>query len=220
VQPQPSGDVALAALTDALSVTGAASYAAAAQRWSADLADWMTAQRAAGASDPNAPCKVNSTAVFTIVDESERSIADCVIAFLNQQQLGTPENAVDPNGAANLVAATNAVSNAILPHSPIQNNTELGSYSFYVNYDEYLKTSPHWFYVEAALPTDLVAFTPLRFTQPPELDHTIQPNEFTYARLTMSRDADATYAMYGFSPALDLPGTTWMPFPGPGRLAP
>jgi hypothetical protein len=220
VQPAPPGDVALAALVDALSVTDAASYAAAAQRWSADLANWMTVQRAAIASNPNAPCNVNSTAVFTIVDESERSITDCVIAFLNQQQLGTPDNTADPSGAANLTAATNAVSSAIQPHSPIQNNTELGSYSFYVRYDEYLKTSPHWFYIEAALPTDLIAFTPLRFTQPPELDHTIQPNEFTYARLTMSRDATATYAMYGFTATLNLPGTTWMPFPGPGRLAP
>ena len=67
-----------------------------------------------------------------------------------------------------------------MPHSPIQNETELGSYSFYVSYDDYVTTSPHWFHIEAALPTELVAFVPLTFTQPPELQHTIAPNEFTY----------------------------------------
>ena len=197
----------------------AASYATAQQRWSTDLEAWVAAQRAAVAGNPQATRNVNSTVVFTITDESLRPISDCLIAFLNQQQLGGAANAVDPANVANLIAATNAVSSAVLPHSPIQNETQLGSYSFYVSYDDYVTTSPHWFHIEAALPTELVAFVPLTFTQPPELQHTIAPNEFTYLGLTMQRDSDAAYAMYGYGSALDLPGTTWMPFPDPGRLA-
>ena len=218
VQATPPGDVALAALTDALGVGSAAAYADAQSRWAADLASWIEEQRQDRAA--GAVSKVNSTVVFTISDESARSIEDCMIAFLDQQQLGTAGNAVNPANVGNLVAATNNVSSAILPHSPIQNEAQLGSYSFYIDYDEYLKTSPHWIHIEASLPTQLLGVTPLIFTQPATLPHAIEPNEVTYVALTMQRDADDAYAVYGFGPQLNLSGTTWMPFPSPGRLSP
>jgi hypothetical protein len=140
--------------------------------------------------------------------------------ILDQTALGGPGNANDPQFVSRVIASANNVSNSIMPHSPIQNTVQQGSYSFYFDYNEYVNSSPHWYYVEAALPGPLVTFIPLLFTQPPELPHTIWPNEFTYVSLTMKRDNLGTYAVYGYGPTLNLPGTTWMPFPAPGRISP
>ncbi len=214
----PGGDRVVAAVASALGVVDDASYAALAQTWSADLDGWMAAKRAArGASDPS---QVNSTIVFAIGDGSGRAITDCVITILDQERLGSAANAVDPAAVANVVSAANAVSSAILPHSPIQNTVQEGSYSFYVDYDGYLQTSPHWFHIEAAISAQVVGIVPLTFTQPASLVHALAPNEFTYVSLAMARDADAAFAMYGFGPGLNLSTTTWTPFTGPGRLTP
>jgi hypothetical protein len=214
----PTADRVVAAVAAALKVADPASYSNLAAAWGNDLDGWLSAQR--NARTAASPSMVNSTLIFTLRDEAARSIEDCVIVLLDQQELGVQSNVVDPQAVARLASATNAVSQAILPHSPIQNDAQRGSYAFYVDYDEYIKTSPHWFHVEAALPTDVVGFVPLTFTQPASLPHAIVPNQVTYVSLVMQRDADDAYAMYGFGPQLNLPGTTWMPFPAPGRLSP
>jgi hypothetical protein len=217
VQPPPVGDLALASITEALSVTDATSYRAVADRWSQHLDDWMTAQRKKESNTSRT--QINATAVFSIRDASGRPIDDCVIAILDQRQLNIPATAIDATNMNAFTTAANDVSSAILPHSPIQNDVQRSSYSFYMDYDAYVSTSPHWFHVDASVPTQLVAFVPLLFTQPAELAHTVAPNEFTYVSLTMSRYADDAYAMYGFSPQLNLAGTAWMPFPKGGRLS-
>ena len=214
---KPGGDTAVNAVVQALSVGSSADYAAVAADWSAQTAAWSATAQAAHVA--GGPSNVNSTLVFAMHDESGRSIGDCILAILDQQRLGVPGNAVDPRGTANLVAAANAVSGAILSHSPIQNNVQQGSYSFYLDYNAYLTTSPHWFHVDAMLAGQIISFLPLTFTQPPELAHAIRPNEFTYVDLTMKRDVDSSYALYRYGPSLNLPGTTWMPFPGPGRIS-
>jgi hypothetical protein len=217
----PAGDRVVAALRDALTVATLAQYQGVQAAWDAQLQTWMTNKRQA--RGPNDPSQINSTLVFTMRDESGRSIDDCLIAILNQSQLGAAANAaaLNPAAAAAHVAAANAVSSAIIAHSPIQNDDECGSYSFYVDYDTYLRTSPHVFHAEAALPTQLVSFLPLTFTQPVTLPRAIAPNECTYVGLTMKRDADQMYAAYGFDAALNL-STTWqpMPFPPDGQIPP
>lgn len=220
----PAGDFSIQAVVEALGVQAPAAYAsladpAVAGSWAARTAAWAANSRAARAADGSLPSSVNSTGVFTIRDESGRSIEDCVIAVLDQNALGGPNNVVNPNAVARLITATNNVSEAIMPHSPIQNNVQRASYSFYIDYDAYLQSSPHWFHIEAALP-GLVSFIPMTFTQRPQLPHTLYPNEFTYLSLTMKRDTSQTYAIYDFGPTLNLPGTSWMPFPAPGRLSP
>jgi hypothetical protein len=217
----PAGDRAVGALRDALTVVTLEDYQRVQTEWDAQLQTWMTNKRQArGPADPS---DINSTLVFTMHDEGGRSIDDCLIAILNQSQLGAAANATgsNPGAAAAHVAAANAVSSAIIAHSPIQNDVERGSYSFYIDYDTYVETSPHVFHGEAALPTQLVAFLPLTFTQPESLPHAIAPNECTYVSLTMKRDADQMYAAYGFGPGLNL-GTTWqpMPFPPDGQIPP
>lgn len=171
-------------------------------------------------ANPSHPSVVNSTAIFTIRDESGRAIEDCVIAILNQAAPGGPLNAVDPGAVDRVVAAANAVSGSIMPHSPIHNNVQRGAYSFYIDYEAYRVSSPHWFHIEAAVPGQLVRFMPLTFTQPATLLHTIAANECTYVSLKMRRDSLQTYAIYDFGPNLDLGSTSWMPFPSSGRLSP
>lgn len=217
----PTGDRVVAALHDALTVVALADYQHVQAAWSVQTQTWMADKRQARGQDD--PSDINSTLVFTIRDESARSIGDCLIAILDQGQLGAVTNAtaLNPAAAAARVAAANAVSSAIIAHSPIQNDVETGSYSFYVDYDRYLSSSPHWFHCEAALPTQLVSFLPLTFTQPATMLHAIAPNECTYVALAMKRDADQMYAAYDFVPGLNL-ATSWqpMPFPPGGQIPP
>jgi hypothetical protein len=215
----PAGDAPVLAAAQALSVQTAAEYGAVLSDWTARTQQWAAQSQAARIAQSGSPSNVNATAVFTIRDESGRSIQDCVIAVLDQQALAA-ENAAAPAADGLVVTAANNVSDAIMPHSPIQNNVQLGSYSFYFDYNAYLQSSPHAFHIEAALPTQLVNFIPLTFTQPPSLQHAIAANEFTYIALTMKRDTSQTYAVYQYGPGLNLAGTTWLPFPAPGRISP
>lgn len=176
---KPAGDESLNAVVQALGVTDGASYSSVETNWSGRTASWEKEANAAHLSIGGPSSNVNSTVVFTMRDESGRSIEDCVIAILDQAGLGVPGNAVDPRGVDRLVSAANSVSKSIMPHSPIHNNVQRGSYSFYIDYYAYVSTSPHWFHAEASLPGQLINFFPLTFTQPPELQHTINPNEVT-----------------------------------------
>ncbi len=210
VQP---GDPALHAVAEALGVTDEGTYATMAAEWSQRLSTWMAADRAAHGGNPHASL-IKSTALFTIRDESGRSIEDCVIAFLD----ATAPGATDPTAIAARVTAANNVSASIVNHSPIQNNVEKGSYSFYIDYDAYVATPSHLFHIEAATPSTLVLFKPVQFTQPANLPHALSPNEFTYVDLTLQRDTSQTYAVYEFG-GVDL-STSWnpMPFPPAGQI--
>ncbi|HEX3463255.1 MAG TPA: hypothetical protein VHS78_04265 [Candidatus Elarobacter sp.] len=215
----PAGDRALDAVVAALRVRDAASYANVQTAWAATTAQWMTAKRAERAGAAASLSQINSTLLFDVRDESGRTIDDCMIVMLDKSQLPVAAHASVGEGASALsvLNAANAVSPAILPHSPIHNDANRGAYSFYMDYDEYLNSSPHWFHVEAAVPTQLLSFVPLTFTQPANLQHAIGENEFTYARLTMSRAVDQIYAAY--HTPFD-PNTTWqpMPFPPAGQI--
>lgn len=224
----PAEDRALDALRDALTVATMTDYQNVLTKWTGVTETWMQSQRDQYAQQqqqgiPDVLSQINSTLVFTVRDESLRSIGDCVIAILNEEALGGPDASAAPSAATAEahVAAANAVSSAIIAHSPIQNDVETGSYSFYIDYDTYVQTSPHRFRVEAQLPTQWVAFRSLDFTQPNTLPHAIAPNEFTYVALTLKRDADPMYGAYGFVPGLDLT-TSWktMPLPPEGQIPP
>ena len=214
---RPEGDASVDAVVRALNVSTPAEYAQLATTWTTATDAWTAQARAAHRTADDVHSSVNSSVVFTLEDESGRSIDDCVITILDQDVLGTASNTVNPAMVERLVRSANNVSSAILPHSPIHNNVERGSYSFYFDYYKYIDSSPHWFSVEASLPTELISYVPLIFTQPPELAHTIFPNEFTYLKMTMKRDTISTYAVYEYGPTLNFPGDSWMPFP-PGNI--
>lgn len=211
---KPNGDDAVRAVAEALAVADAAAYQQCAENWSARLANWMGDNRATvAAGTPEGKSLIKSTALFTVRQRNGKTIDDCVIAFLDKTQVDDAQNGASNGQVSCAVAAANAVSKALMPYSPIQNNVQRGSYSFFIDYDEYLKTSPHWFHIEATSSTELVQYKALDFTQPPTLTHAISPNEFTYVTLTMSRDADSAYAVYDYPLTPEILAASWMPFP-------
>jgi hypothetical protein len=222
----PAGDFSVQAVVEALNIRGVDGYTALANptlptSWAARTNAWAAASEIAHRAPNGPPSLVNSTGVFTIRDESGRSIEDCVIVIVDGTAPDDPSKAPDAATVDQIITSVNNVSNSVMPHSPLQNNVQKGSYSFYFDYYAYIESSPHRFHIEAVLP-GLVTFIPLTFTQPANLTHTIYPNEFTYVSLSMKRDTSGAYAVYRYEPKLNLGGTSWlpMPFPATGRISP
>jgi hypothetical protein len=194
-------DASVDAASEALAVDDAAGYAAVRTKWAAQTDTWMrTVDRA----------KVNATAVFNVTDRSGAPIEDCVIVFLDKTK-----------AANDRIAAQSSASQAAVPGTPfpIQNNVELASYSFYLNYDAYMPSSPHMIHIEAHNPSPLITYNVVDYDTPLPNDpnvHLIRPNEFTYVKVMLRRDADASYALYQWGPHLDL--TNWLPFPTGGLI--
>ena len=200
-------DPPMAAVRQALAVKDAASYELVEQDWRQRTSDW-TVQNTGTA---------NATAVFTLLDRNGSSISDCLIAFLDESTLGSVENAtlLDGDAAQARAEAMASAKNAILGE-PIQNDVQTGSYCFYVNYAAYVASSPHWFHVEFA-PAKVMGraqyvYKPILFTQPPDLPHTVAPNETTYLGLTIGRASNEAYAIWQWDEQLNLGATTYPPF--------
>ena len=191
-------DPPIAAAVQALSVTSDADYKTVYDDWTARTVKWTQ----------NNALLANSTLVFSLFDRGGRPIDDCFIGIFDQGK------------AANAVDAMNSASHCVLPHSPIQNDAERGSYSFYLNYKAYLDSSPHVYHIEARSGSDLVGYTPIDYVveSSTDLQHLISPNEFTYVRVEMPRNTDNTYALYRWDPTLALSTLHWMPFPDTGRI--
>ena len=209
-----AGDLPMASVTDALNVSTPEEYASLGAEWAKEIVDWTTRKSTSA----------NSTIVFSLLDRNGASIDDCMIALLDQSALGDVANAVGLEGTAQRAAALNNVSSCILPHSPIQNDTRTGSYSFYINFDGYLQTSPHWVHIDinsgALIGQYKYQYGDLLFTQPPELPHLITPNQFTYICIRIGRQSNEAYALYGWDSALNLNAVTFPPFTPDHRLAP
>ena len=222
-------DAAFTALLTALQ-TLAADYDALAQRWAALNLAWTN-------GNPN---DANSTVVFGLKDQVGRPIADCMIAFWDEQDIqGDPRNvtlpasrpqtadfvppaAETPAEAAmrqQVIDASLSSSQAILDHSPIHNDVAVGSYSFYLNYPKWCGPDGqrhHAVYIEAVSESQYIDYRATIYRPSVDINRLIQPNQFTYVRVTLSRNSDDEYAMYKWEPALDAAARTaavWRPFP-------
>ncbi|HEY0382058.1 MAG TPA: hypothetical protein VGC72_07660 [Candidatus Elarobacter sp.] len=195
-------DEAIDAAVEALKVADAGDYTDVLTSWTAKTNAWAKkADRA----------HVNSTVVFKVTERSGAPVDDCLIIFLDKKM-----------AANDRIAAQASASDAAVPGTPfpIQNNADLASYSFYLNYDQYMKSSPHMIHIEAHNPSPLINYNVVDYDTPAPNDpsvHLIRPNEFTYVKVALARDTDAAYAMYQWGPHLDL--SNWLPFP-PGGLIP
>jgi hypothetical protein len=189
---QNADDPAFKAVMDALNVDSKAAYATLQANWDAQLAAWTGA--------PANQDATNATLVFSISDRGGRAVEDCFIGFLDQTTAST-----------NLVASLATSSHAINPHSPIQNNVEKGSYSFYLNWPKYIAVN-HLVHIEAQAGSPLIAFKPVDYTPSADVVKMIRPNEFTYVIVKLDRDAYDAYALYELSTTLDVT-SNWMPFP-------
>ena len=193
-------DASVDAASEALLVDDAAGYAAVRTKWAGLTDTWMKK------TDRK---NVNATAVFSVTDRSGAPIHDCVIVFLDKTK-----------AANDRIAAQSSASRAAVHDTPfpIHNNVEQSSYSFYLNYDQYMPSSPHMIHIEAHNPSPLITYNVVDYDTPLPNDpnvHLIRPNEFTYVKVMLRRDADASYALYQWGPHIDL--TEWLPFP-PGGL--
>jgi hypothetical protein len=206
-------DLPIVRTVEALSVKNAADYAALETSWTADLASWTAANAALA----------NSSAIFTLLDRNGSSIADCMIAILDQSALGGALAAPMADDPAAYVAAASAASTSLVRGGPLQNDQQQGSYTFYLNYPKYAAVSPHWFQIDinndALLGQHKYPYQGLLFTQPPNLTHTIAPNECTYVKLTLGRASDVSYAIYNSVGGLDMT-LQFPPFDPNDRLAP
>jgi hypothetical protein len=229
-------DAAFTALMTALQ-TNAAGYDALAQQWHDANVKW-----AAGKPDDT-----NSTIVFGLHDQAGRPIGDCMIAFWEEADIpGDPRNITmpldrpaeadvspPPAETAAEAATRQAVINAslsssdtILDHSPIHNDVAIGSYSFYVSYPKWVGdgTRHHAVYIEAVSDSQYIEYKPTIYRPSVDINRLIQPNQFTYARVTLNRNPDDEYAFYTWSPELDAAArakANWRPFPSlPGRVPP
>jgi hypothetical protein len=206
-------DSAFQRTLQALRVENAGQYQALAQDWQSAFDRWCN-------PDPPIPGRlddVNATVVFSVVDRGESPIEDCMIAFLDAAKVSDPTDPLALPGEA--VDATLSVAKAINDHSPIHNNVQRGSYSFYLNWPAW-KDIDHVVHVEAHSPSPRIVYQELNYAIAPEIGKLIRPNEFTYVSLRLLRDADPAYALYQWSADLNLGTITWgpdKPFP-PGSL--
>ncbi len=202
---QSPSDAAFERVMQALAVDDEAGYDAVRSEWEAATQAWSDENL----TDPDRISradKVNATVVFSLFDRGGRSVDDSMIAFLDVGKITDPADPMSDRDEA--IAATTSVSPAIIAHSPIHNDVQRGSYSFYVNWAKW-KDIHHMVHVEAHSPSRRVTYRELNYTIPPEIGRLVRPNEFTYVRLRLDRDTDSAYALYPFDPALDLSKLGW-----------
>ena len=209
-------DAAFLRVLEALGVTTAEQYDAVTGAWSALTDAW------ANEAVPNRADDVDSTVVFSIVDRGGQAVEDCMIAFLDAAQVADAARPLTDRASA--LVATNAASSAVNAHSPIHNDVQRGSYSFYLNWPRW-KDVDHLVHVEAHSPSRRITYRDLDYRIPPAIGKLILPNQFTYVNLRLDRDTETAYALFGWTPALDpdLAQMTWgpdTPFPTEGRIPP
>jgi len=191
-----STDPPAVAVLEALAVQSPEDHSALTSKWEAATAAWTETH----------PNDANATLVFVLIDRGGHSIDDCFIGFLDEQTAGT-----------NDVQALATSSASILPHSPIQNNVAMGSYSFYLNWSRYSPVK-HQVHIEAHSPSVLITYKPVDYQPSPDVGRLIEPNQFTYVKVKLDRDTDQVYVLYDLDLIPNLSAMTWMPFPSTGQI--
>ncbi len=182
----PAEDRAIGALRDALTVATPTAYPHVQPKWEPsygglDAAKRIIARNRTGVrTTPARSTRPSSSPSGTRAD-GRSAIASSPSSIRRARRSAERDGAVNPATAAAHVAAANAVSSAIIAHSPIQNDDESGSYSFYIDYDTVRADEP------AQVPRrggsyrrNGLRFGRWDFTQPTALPHAIAPNEVTY----------------------------------------
>ena len=208
-----ASDPAFARVLQALAVSTPEQYHAVGSDWAAATQQWIDAATADSARVND----VDSTVVFSIFDRGLEAVEDCMIAFLDLEQVSTVAPLSDRPVA---VSAMRSVSGAINLHSHIHNDVQRASYSFYVNWPKW-RTKNHLIHIEAHSASPRVNYQDLDYQIPPAIGSLVRPNEFTYVRVHMDRNSDDAYALYRWTEDLNLPGMTWnvdTKFPDLNRL--
>jgi hypothetical protein len=235
-------DTAFKALLVALQ-TPEAGYDALAEQWHEANGKWAT-QKTQN-TQPGKTGDVNSTVVFNLRNQATDPIGDCMIAVWDEAEIsGDPRDVTLPSqrppGAEyvptvetdaertirqEVINASLSSSAAILPNSPIHNDVSIGSYSFYLDYRTWIGDGSHHHavYIEAVSDSQYIGYKPTIYRPSDDINRLIQPNQFTYVRVTLNRNPGNEYAFYSWSPDLNFEvraAATWRPFPTPYQIPP
>jgi hypothetical protein len=207
----PTGDPQKAmapveAICQAINVRDDKGYAQVIDDWSARNETWSATHQESA----------NATIVFDVHDNEGGSMPDCYIGILDAHEPGL--NVARPTDSQDaLVKALLAIAPALEANQPIQNNVDHGSYSFYFNVPKFYAVSDHLVTVEAQNSSQCVTYGPLNYVvDHSTVEHLIFANQFTYVDLSLPRDAEQAFALYGTQP---IDTTQWPPFSTTGRIA-
>jgi hypothetical protein len=209
-------DPPMQAIRQALDVTTDEQYKTILDDWSARSKAWC--------DDPKHVDDANSTILFYLHDSGGSSISQSFIGLLDASVPGLDIGKLhDGSHKSLLVEAMRAVTNSIEPQSPIHNDTQRGSYSFYVNTKKFNELKSHMVTIEASSGSPYVEYGPLHY----RVDHgTVEQlvfaNQFTYVEVKMPRMSESAYALYDATLVDDTSRThVWPPFSqGAGLFAP
>lgn len=181
-------DAPFKALLQALYVDDDTQYDSVVTDWKAQTAQWCL----------DYPGECNSTIVFSLKDQAGRPIDDSFIVLADRT--GDPK----------------VLSGSLVNH-PIQNDAVHSSVSFYVNQPHFAASIPHTVHLEARSGSDEIDYRDVDYDISPQLGSMVSPAETTYVSVTINRNTDKTYVLYGFGPNLDTQ-TPWPPFPPQGQI--
>jgi len=171
-------------LLKALAVASDSDYQKVRDDWQSQTVRWIAAH--------NSDC--NATAVFSLQHPGARRIEDSLILISDNKNEYL------------------SVTTALQGHQPIQNDTNLSSFSFYFNQPTFAGTSPHKLHIEVHSGSDEITYTDIDYVIPPEQASLLRPNQFTYMAMTLDRNATGTYKLLVFDPTRD-PTKKWLPLP-------
>jgi hypothetical protein len=187
-------------IKEALAISSAAAYAQLAQSWSNLTSQWNTAH----------PDQCDSTIMFSLIHPGGRAVKDSLI-LIKDQTGPAPAAGEGANAAAEAQAVIN-VGKAIENRQPIQNNVTPSSVSFYVNYPEFIKTYPHTVQIQVNSGCPEITYHPISYLVIANQTGCIRPNEFLYAKITLSRQSLGTYVLISQEQNPDVK-RTWPPMP-------
>jgi hypothetical protein len=188
-------------IKEALAITSATGYSQLAQSWSTLTAQWSAAH----------PDQCDSTIMFSLIHPGGRAVKDSLI-LIKDQSAGSAPAAGTNAAAAGEALAVLAVGKAIENRQPIQNNVTPSSVSFYVNYPEFIKTYPHTVQIQVNSGCPEITYHPISYLVIANQSGCIRPNEFLYAKITLSRQSLGTYVVIPQSRNPDVK-QTWPPMP-------
>ena len=186
-------DVAFRALMEAFNVQTAPQYATVLAAWESRTQAWIDANAPTDLQDEHGS-QVASLIVFRLTDENGKPIPDHLIILGDQN--GDPR----------------ALTGALEPHQPIQNEIDGSAVSFYVRSVKFSQAAPHTIHIEAHSGSPLVAFNAIDYTLAANLNAFVRPNETTYVDVVLDRDASAAYRLISLSTNPDTT-RTWPPLP-------
>jgi hypothetical protein len=176
---------------EALSIANKPSYGALASAWQSKTDTWRNENAA----------NCCSTIVFSLQHPGGRKVEDSLILIKDQ-------NSPDDH------QSLSSVKSSLEPHQPIQNDAAPSSVSFYVNFPRFQQTYPHTVEIRVNSGSDEITYPLAVYNVLAGTSAAIDPNEFSYVRVTLKRQPQETYEVIPFSQNVDI-HKRWPPLPKP-----